>query len=317
LFVGPAGSGKRIAARAFAAALLGDDSALSDAHPDLVTVEREGASISVGQAREIARLAARSPMEGDRKVLVLTDFHLVEEAAPALLKTIEEASASTVFVILADTVTRDLVTVASRCARVDFSTLSNELIAETLIGEGIDDTRAQEAAAGSFGNLSRARLLAGDDSVAARRSLWAGAQARLDGTGTTAASLVDEVIASLDLASEPLLRNHAVEEQAMRERAKQTGQSLGTKALETRQKREVRRLRTDEVKAGLATLAQEIAKQLSDAQNATAANAVHESLDAIRWATQALTFNPNEVLLLQGLFARLSALPTMRTSRAG
>ena len=124
LFVGPAGSGKQEAARAFAAALLHDDRALRDVHPDVVIVEREGAAISVAQAREITRLAARSPSEGNRKVLILTEFHLVDEAAPALLKTIEETTESSVFVILAERLTRELATVARLGFKFEFSSLS-------------------------------------------------------------------------------------------------------------------------------------------------------------------------------------------------
>ena len=81
LFVGPPGAGKVRAALAFAASVLcprggcGEcdicSRTLNQTHPDLLNVEREGASISVEQAREIIRLALRSPVEGSRKVLVL------------------------------------------------------------------------------------------------------------------------------------------------------------------------------------------------------------------------------------------------------
>src|SRR4051812_26976492 len=77
LLVGPPGGGKRPAARAFAAALLCPHGGcgecdicrrvLADVHPDVAVVEREGAYISVAQAREIQRLALRTPNEGHRK----------------------------------------------------------------------------------------------------------------------------------------------------------------------------------------------------------------------------------------------------------
>src|SRR5437763_15637341 len=83
LLVGPPGTGKRAAAQAFAAALLcphgGDGTcescrqALTGTHPDLVVVERQGAAITVGQAAEITRLAVRSPVQSERKGLVLVD----------------------------------------------------------------------------------------------------------------------------------------------------------------------------------------------------------------------------------------------------
>src|SRR6478609_1232841 len=156
LFVGPHGSGKRAAARAFAGDLLaaeavaaGDEESAARArtlarheqHPDLVVVAREGASISVGQADEIIKRASRSAIEGSRKVLLLDEFHLVKDAGPKLLKTIEEPPAGTYFVILADEVTPELVTIASRCVRVDFAPLTAPLIAARLVDEGVDPAR--------------------------------------------------------------------------------------------------------------------------------------------------------------------------------
>ncbi len=125
LFVGPRGTGKRAAARAFAGELLaagseGDDAdrhrrlAAAETHPDLSVVERSGASIDVKQARWIVERASRSPNEGSRKVLVLDEFHLLDpRTGGILLKTIEEPPDGTYFLVLAEEVTPDLVTIAS------------------------------------------------------------------------------------------------------------------------------------------------------------------------------------------------------------
>ena len=130
LFVGPPGSTKDEAARAFAALLLTgrEESdtrdarlALAGEHPDVREVVRVGPAISAEQAAEIVRQAALSPVEGDRKVLILHEFHLLNAVgAGRLLKTIEEPPASTHFIVLADFVPVDLVTIASRCVRVEF-----------------------------------------------------------------------------------------------------------------------------------------------------------------------------------------------------
>src|ERR1700676_981644 len=79
LLVGPPGTGKRSAAISFAAQLLcpagGDGTCdvcrrvLAGVHPDVIAVEREGAAISIGMAQQIVGAAARSPVEGSRKVL--------------------------------------------------------------------------------------------------------------------------------------------------------------------------------------------------------------------------------------------------------
>ncbi|MHB8458149.1 MAG: DNA polymerase III subunit delta', partial [Acidimicrobiales bacterium] len=109
LFVGPPGTGREDAARAFAAALFCNeggcgvcaicDETLAGRHPDLVVVKRQGASISVKQAAEVVRLASRTPRAAPYQVLVLVDFHLLGQAAPTLLKTIEEPPSTTVIVV--------------------------------------------------------------------------------------------------------------------------------------------------------------------------------------------------------------------------
>ena len=148
LFVGPHGSGQRAAARAFAGDLLahehdvaGDVEAATRAralarteqHPDLIVVERVGASISKDQAVDIVTRASRSAIEGTRKVMLLDEFHLLaDDVAPRLLKTIEEPPPGTFFVVLADELPPNLVTIASRCVRVDFVPLTTSVIAGAL-----------------------------------------------------------------------------------------------------------------------------------------------------------------------------------------
>ena len=132
---------------AFAAMLLcpdgGDDGCdtcrrvLDGLHPDVFVVEREGASLSIEQAREVSRISARSSLEGGRSVVILPDLHLARETVPALLKTIEEPPGSTVFIGLAEFVPPELETVASRSARVDFRPLGDDEIAGILVAEGV------------------------------------------------------------------------------------------------------------------------------------------------------------------------------------
>ena len=97
LLVGPPGTGGMEAAGAFAAALVAGAEdpdvarrAVAFAHPDVRLYEREGASLSIGDARDITKLAYRAPVEADRMVIVVPDLHLVRDSGPALLKTIEE-----------------------------------------------------------------------------------------------------------------------------------------------------------------------------------------------------------------------------------
>ena len=329
LFVGPPGTGKMAAAHSFAAALLRGVSdtdvrrrVLAGVHPDLVVVEAEGASISMGTAREVTRLAARSPVEGERKVLILTDFHLVKDAGPALLKTIEEPPASAVFVILAEYLPPELVTIASRCVRVDFFPLSTEEVGNVLVGSGIDPARASELAAASGGRLDRARLLASDPDFERRRQVWLSVPARLDGSGATVAVLADELVALLEgavanirdrqtdeLATLEARNARAMEVDGKVGRAGRAGLKTGVRDLEEHHKRALRRLRTDELRSGLGTLAGAYRDRLSGGQPRQTAAAA-QALDLIQAAAVDLAFNPGETLMLQALLVRLGRLTT-------
>ncbi|MGH9116942.1 MAG: ATP-binding protein [Acidimicrobiales bacterium] len=320
LLVGPPGSGKRPLARAFAAELLAQVAApedrdrlvrlaLAERHPDLIVVERAGATVRVEEAEELIRLAVRTPVEGDRKVIVGLGFESTEPAAAAkLLKIVEEPPASTVFVLLSEDVPPELVTIASRCVRVDLDPLPARLIADRLVAEGVDPGAADEAAAAAAGDLDRARLLATDPRLALRRAAWQAVPDRLDDTGATAYRLVAELRASIDDAQGPLDTRHAAELVELEARVARFGErGSGRGELDRRQKRQVRRHRTNELRFGLATLARRYrdAAVESDrpAPYVAAVRAVHE-------AAEALIRNPNEALLLQALFLRLPALST-------
>ncbi|MEO5680461.1 MAG: hypothetical protein ABIS47_12425, partial [Acidimicrobiales bacterium] len=200
LLVGPPGTGGREAASAFAAALVGGAGdpdvarrAIAFAHPDVRLYEREGASLSIGDARDITRMAYRAPVEAERMVVVVPDLHLVRDSGPALLKTIEEPPPGIHFVLLADLVPPELVTIASRCVVIDLDPLAEEVIVAVLVAEGVDGPAAEQAAAAAGGRLDRARLLAGDAGFASRQAFWRRRPDALDGSGATVASLVDEL----------------------------------------------------------------------------------------------------------------------------
>lgn len=341
LFVGPAGTGKARAAVAFAASLLCPElpadgtcescrRSLQGLHPDIVHVEREGASISIDTAREVARVATTSPVEGARKVIILHDFHLVRESGPALLKTIEEPPSTTFFVILAEHVPPELVTIASRCVRVEFATLSETLIAEQLEADGVEATRAAHLAQASGGRLDRARLLAADEHFEERRAAWRAVPSRLDGTGATAARVTDELIALLDASVAPLTARHEAERAALEDRNARAAEvsgsgrgkarstkavlSAGVKELDDRQRREVRRQRTDELRAGLSSLAAAYRDRLASARatgSARAATEVANALDSIALVDRLgsdLQYNPGELLAVQALLVGLGRI---------
>lgn len=311
LVVGPRGSGKRSLARAFAAAVLSDgredrqrhiDLALREIHPDLVVVERIGASISADQADEVIQRANRTPIEGERKVLVLDEFHLVaDRVGPKLLKTIEEPPAGTYFVILADDVPGALVTLASRCVRIDLEPLSDEVIAACLVHEGVDAEVAERAARACGGDLGRSRVLATDERLELRRRAWSDVPDRLDGTASAALVAVDELLAMIDDSIAPLIEHQEAELAELDERVSATGRrGSGRKEMTERHKREQRRHRNDELRFGLMTLSRRYREMVGE-RPITAMTAV----DSIAMVSSSLNRNPNERLQLLALFVSL------------
>lgn len=180
LFAGPEGSGKQLAARAFAAALLCERGgcgecrscrlALEDRHPNVALVEPEGRDIRVGQgsdeygtARWLVARAALTPLEPGRKVFRIEEAdRMTEEAADVLLKAIEEPSADTVFLLSSARPHELPETIRSRCQTVNFRPLAEGFVVETLVGEGVEERRARLTARLAGGNLGRARRVARD-----------------------------------------------------------------------------------------------------------------------------------------------------------
>jgi DNA polymerase-3 subunit delta' len=322
LLVGPPGSGKRALARGFAAEVLageasGEDRerhvrlALAEQHPDLRVVEPEGLTFRKSEAERMVRHATLAPVEGGRKVVVALGCELMEdEAAGYLLKIMEEPPASTVFVLLAAEVVPELVTIASRCARVEAHPLAAASIAERLAAEGVDPDRAAAAASASAGDLERARTLVTDDRLALRHRAWREVPHRLDGTGSRAAEVVAELQAMIGEALIPLQQRQAAEAAAVQEQVEQFGlRGAGKRETETRHRREIRRFRMAELRFGLATLSAAYRDALVANTAAPSSARLVDAMARIDEAGLALIRYPNETLLLQALIARLPAVP--------
>lgn len=177
LFTGPPGSGRSVAARAFAAALQCPDdgdgtchqcrTVLAGSHADVATVVPEGLSIGVTEARELVRVAGRAPSQGRWQVVVVEDAdRMTEQASNAVLKMIEEPPPRTVFLLCAPSLHPDdvPVTIRSRCRVVGLRTPPVDAVADVLVRrDGIDPALAAWAAGAAGGHVGRARHLARDE----------------------------------------------------------------------------------------------------------------------------------------------------------
>jgi DNA polymerase-3 subunit delta' len=186
LFTGPPGSGRSVAARAFAAALQcvsdgepgcgvcsGCHTTLTRSHPDVRAVVPEGLSISVAEMRAVVATAARMPALGRWQVVLIEDAdRLTEQASNALLKAVEEPPARTVFLLCAPSTHPDdvAVTIRSRCRLVPLRIPPAEAVAGILSGSGVDEETARWAAAAGQGHVGRSRRLAHDADARARRA---------------------------------------------------------------------------------------------------------------------------------------------------
>jgi DNA polymerase-3 subunit delta' len=293
-----------------AAAENGDDGerhrrlASREQHPDLVIVAPEGRTLRRPEAETIIVEGSRSPIEGRRKVIVIDRFHSAEpEAAASLLKTIEEPAATVVFVLLAEEVPAEHVTIASRCVRIDFPPVAEVAIVDHLVGQGVEADRAELIAAASGGNADRASLLATDDRFVARRDAWREVPAALDGSGARVAELVANLRALIDDAELPLADRHKAEVDEVTAWEEQFGaRGSRRRQLDERHRRESRLLREDELRLGLATLAGVYRDQLLTARDPAP---VADAIGMITAAAEALIRNPSEALLLESLLLRL------------
>jgi DNA polymerase III subunit delta' len=183
LFTGPPGSGRSVAARAFAAALQcgrGGCGQCPDCrttragtHADVHLVVPAGLSIAVQEMREIVRTASRRPSAGRWQVVVIEDAdRLTGAASNALLKAVEEPPARTVFLLCAPSEHPDdvSVTIRSRCRVVPLRTPAPAAVAEVLVSrDGVPAELAAWAARAGQGHVGRARRLALDPEARAHR----------------------------------------------------------------------------------------------------------------------------------------------------
>ena len=174
LFHGPPGVGKRTAALAFAAELIGDAGRVGRrAHPDLYVVEPVGDQIRIDDIRELRRDLHMRPFEAQRRVYLLFNADTMnEDAADALLKDLEEPPPYAVIVLVADDLGPLPETIRSRCQLVPFRRLSERAVREEIAAQapGLEPEQATALARVAAGRLDRAKWLL-DPKAAARRNV--------------------------------------------------------------------------------------------------------------------------------------------------
>lgn len=194
LVTGPPGSGRSVAARAFAAALQctsrtdgtagGSDpqpgcgrcqactTTLAGTHPDLTVVATDKVVITIDEVRDLITKASRTPSGGRYRVIVVEDAdRMAERTTNVLLKSIEEPPPHTVWVLCAPSVQDVLPTIRSRCRAVVLRVPPAEDVADLLVRrDGVEPGLALDAARAAQSHVGLARRLARDPEARTRRS---------------------------------------------------------------------------------------------------------------------------------------------------
>jgi DNA polymerase-3 subunit delta' len=334
LLVGPRGSGVEEAARCFAAALITADTGsaedgerswdlvLRGVHPDVVEIDPPATQIRIEDAQAVVDEVSRSPIEGERKVVVVFDaerLRLNEAAANKLLKTLEEPPPSAVIVLVTSGADQLLPTIRSRCQRVDFAYLGAEAVAAALVADGIPTERAELLARLAGGRIDRARAL--DGRLGPVRDAFVAVAESVDGSGGVVAQQVDRVQDAMQRALSGLEEAQSVETEQLAIELEAAGYPERTRRaqlrrLDERHKRAHRRARIDALLEGITALetvyrdalAGSADERLNLDHDVLAVNVrgATAALDACRDARQAISeFNPNETLLVERLFLHL------------
>jgi DNA polymerase-3 subunit delta' len=340
-FVGPTGSGKRAAARAFAAELLAagavdpEDArrrALADPspHPDLTWLRPPGNQHLVEDVRrELIGAVAYRPFEGERRVFVVEAADaMAEESQNALLKTLEEPPAYAHLLLVTAEPAALLDTVRSRCAPVAFAPLAPAALERRLAAELPDRPAPERSALAALagGDLGLARLLGSPDGERLRAGSEAAARAAVKG------NLAERPWADvLELAAAEGERRAEAVREAAAERAAELGEGRDAARAkrdgEEAAKRAERRARTEAVDLSLALVAcwyvdlaaigegageavrnadrsEELAIDARRVDPLAARRAAELAMDA----RQRLRVNVNEGLALDALFHRAAGL---------
>jgi len=203
LLTGPPGSGRSVAAKAFAAALQCPDggcgtcrecrTALEGTHADVDIIATEGLTLKVDLARDLVQLAARRPSVGRWRVIIIEDAdRLHERAADALLKALEEPVARTVWILCAPSLEDVIITIRSRSRHVRLRTPPVEAVAALLVRrDGIDPAMATFAARAAQSHVGLALRLARDEGARNRRREVIALAAKIRSVGDAVGAAAD------------------------------------------------------------------------------------------------------------------------------
>ncbi|WP_175955132.1 DNA polymerase III subunit delta' [Schaalia sp. Marseille-Q2122] len=227
LITGPPGSGRSVAALAFAAALQctgptpgcgecpGCRTTMGRTNGDVHSVSTEATQIRIEEARDIVGRAQVAPSQGRWRVILVEDAdRMTERTSNVLLKAVEEPPARTVWLLCAPSPEDMITTIRSRCRHLALRIPSVQAVADLLVRrDGVDPAVAVEAARSAQSHIGLARALARDPQMRQRRR-------EIITAPITVRSVGEAVMAAADLLETAKTQAEAqTEERNARERA--------------------------------------------------------------------------------------------------
>jgi DNA polymerase-3 subunit delta' len=180
LITGPAGSGRSLIARAFAAQLLGADNDAESVdrqvraltHPDLTVLATERVLIPIDEVRDLVETSYRSPVASSWRIIVIEDAdRMAERTSNVLLKALEEPAARTIWILCAPSEADVIPTIRSRVRSVRIGVPAIADIAAMLVTrDGVDPVIAEQSARHAQSHIGMARRLATSADARERRA---------------------------------------------------------------------------------------------------------------------------------------------------
>lgn len=174
LFLGPEGVGKMKSALTFAQVLINNTDKEAHIfwqegiHPDLMIIEiREDKNIIIKEqiTEEMEPWLSLKPYRAKHKIVIIRDSHLIsEEAANALLKTLEEPPLYAIIILVADQ-DKLLETIISRCQVIRFFPVQDDILANYLLNLGASLNLAQDISKLAQGNVALANRFLNDGNI--------------------------------------------------------------------------------------------------------------------------------------------------------